>query len=418
MRTYGEIIVREVEQSLESWGDEGVIDFVDYCRVLTNFTSATCLIGPEFREGMTEEFARVYHDLERGVTPIAYLNAHLPLPSFRKRDRARVRLEAMITRIVEERRRVGRVGEDFLQTLMDAKYHSGAALTEYEITGMLLAAMFAGHHTSSVTTGWTMLELLQNRSVLDGVNEELDSVFGGGQEVSFQTLRLLNRTENAVKEALRLHPPLFMLVRTVMEDWSYKGYHLPAGTWLLMSPTVSHRIPSLFRDPERFDPERFSPPREEDKRDFAFIPFGGGRHKCMGNAFAFLQVKAILAILLRRFEFELVGDPIDSNFHGLVVGPTEPCRLRYRRRREARVATSSTTIVAKEAAVERPFRVTTDLDLCQGHAVCMGEVPEVFRVSGLGRVELLDDHPPAALRSRIELAVKYCPTRAIDIIEE
>jgi sterol 14-demethylase len=417
MRTYGEIIVREVESSIASWGDEGTIDLVDYCRVLTNFTSATCLIGPEFRHGMTEEFARVYHDLERGVTPIAYLNAHLPLPSFRKRDRARVRLEAMITRIVDERRRVGRTGEDFLQTLMDSKYKSGANLTEYEITGMLLAAMFAGHHTSSVTTSWTMLELLQNPAELAAVREELDGVFGGGEEVGFQTLRLLTRTENAVKEALRMHPPLFMLVRTVMEDWSYKGYHLPRGTWLLLSPTVSQRIPSLFKDPNRFDPERFSPPREEDKRDFAFIPFGGGRHKCMGNAFALLQVKAILAILLRKYEFELYGDPIGSNFQGLVVSPTEPCRLRYKRRREVEVA--KTTSVAKATArTVRPYRVVTDLDLCQGHAVCMGEAPEVFRVSGLGRVELLSEFPPAELRQQIELAAKYCPTRSIKIVEE
>ena len=97
MRTYGEIVVEEVEQSIAGWGDAGVIDFVEYCRVLTNFTSSHCLLGREFRKGMTEEFAAVYHDLERGVTPLAYLNAHLPMPSFRERDRARVRLVEMIT---------------------------------------------------------------------------------------------------------------------------------------------------------------------------------------------------------------------------------------------------------------------------------------------------------------------------------
>ena len=85
MRTYGEIVVREVESTIRDWGDEGELDLVDFCRVLTNFTSSHCLLGREFRTGMTEEFARVYHSLERGVTPIAYLNAHLPLPSFRDR---------------------------------------------------------------------------------------------------------------------------------------------------------------------------------------------------------------------------------------------------------------------------------------------------------------------------------------------
>ncbi|MFI5290838.1 MAG: cytochrome P450, partial [Polyangia bacterium] len=97
MRTYGEAVVYETEQSIASWGEAGTLDIVDFCRVLTNFTSSRCLLGKEFREGMNEEFASVYHDLERGVAPIAYINAHLPIPSFRKRDKARVRMVEMIT---------------------------------------------------------------------------------------------------------------------------------------------------------------------------------------------------------------------------------------------------------------------------------------------------------------------------------
>src|SRR5438105_5692671 len=74
MRTYGEAVVLETEESVGGWGAEGSLDLVEFCRVLTNFTSSRCLLGREFREGMTDEFARVYHDLEQGVTPIAYLN--------------------------------------------------------------------------------------------------------------------------------------------------------------------------------------------------------------------------------------------------------------------------------------------------------------------------------------------------------
>src|SRR5439155_26202424 len=120
---------------------------LQFTRVLTNFTSSRCLLGEDFRGGMTDEFAAVYHDLERGVTPLSYLNAHLPLPSFRRRDRARVRMQEMITSCITSRRREGRQGEDFLQTLMEARYADGKALSEHEITGMILAAMFAGHHT-------------------------------------------------------------------------------------------------------------------------------------------------------------------------------------------------------------------------------------------------------------------------------
>lgn len=424
MRTYGEIVVKETEDCIAAWGDHGEIDLVDFCRYLTNFTSSHCLLGREFRTGMTEEFARVYHSLERGVTPIAYLNAHLPLPSFRERDKARIRLEEMVTKIIDDRRKSGRVGEDFLQTMMDARYKGGAPLTEYEITGMLIAAMFAGHHTSSVTTAWALIELVRNPDILVRVRTELEGVLGGGEEVGFMSLRNVPVTEAVVLEALRLHPPLFMLVRAASKDFVYKDYFIEKGTWVVLSPTVSHLIPEYFADPLKFDVDRFLPPREEDKkRDYAYLPFGGGRHKCMGNAFAILQVKAILSILLRRFDFELVDPNVGSDFQGLVVGPKEPVRMRYRKRnmvsKPVVSATAPHTVTdAKDAApavVAKPFKVSLNLDVCQGHAMCQGEAPEVFRQIGVGKARLLQAIPDPALYSKVEAAAKYCPTHAIKI---
>jgi len=490
MRTYGEAVVREVQETTEQWGEAGVLDFVAFCRVLTNYTSSRCLLGKEFREGMNEEFAEVYTDLERGVTPLAYINAHLPIPSFRARDKARVRMVEMITRIVDARRREKREGEDFLQTLMDSRYVDGRALTEDEITGMLLAGMFAGHHTSSVTTAWALLELIRNPETMRRIRAEIDQVFGGGKPVSHALLRELSYTENVVKETLRLHPPLFMLVRVAQKDFHYKDYFIPAGSWVLTSPTVSHMIPEIFAEPERFDPDRFAPPRSEDKQDFAFIAFGGGRHKCLGNAFAILQIKAILAMLLGQYDFELGGDEVASDFHGLVIGPKEPCRVRYRRRQDASVtiATASELVrtandlenavakvetgdvagaavaagcpahvhapavapaavcpvdhgqmakpatampeapaavpAAAESAAPRRARkakkalaIVLDTDLCQGHAVCVGECSEVFLIGADGKVAAKTLTPPIELNDKVREAARHCPTRAIKLEE-
>jgi sterol 14alpha-demethylase len=440
MRTYGEAVVKETEGNVRGWGEAGVVDFVEFCRVLTNFTSSRCLLGKEFREGMNDQFAAVYHDLEKGVTPLAYINAHLPIPSFWKRDRARVRMVDMITRIVHARRSEGRTGEDFLQTLMESRYSDGRPLSEHEITGLLLAGMFAGHHTSSVTTAWTLIELLRNPEVLKKALAEVDRVFAGGARVTHAALRELVYLENVVKEALRLHPPLFMLVRVVKKDFTYKQWFIPAGTWIVISPTVSHQIASVFREPARFDPERYLPPREEDKRDFAYIAFGGGRHKCLGNAFAILQIKAILALLLGQFEFDLHGDTIASDFHGLVVGPKEPCRVRYRKRAQpsvtmemapelgrAAMAAMDGDVAARAAAAgcpahahgapEKKLKIIVDRDLCQGHAVCVGEAPEVFRLGADGKVELAVEDVGPALHAKVRAAAKYCPTRTIRIEE-
>ncbi|MDQ3035342.1 MAG: cytochrome P450 [Myxococcota bacterium] len=471
MRTYGEAVVHETAESTSSWGESGVVDFVEFCRVLTNFTSSRCLLGQEFREGMSEEFARVYHDLEAGVTPLAYINAHLPVPSFRRRDKARVRMVEMITGVIRGRRAGERKGEDFLQTLMESKYSDGRDLTEDEITGLLLAGMFAGHHTSSVTTAWSLLELLQNPLQLQRCVAEIDRVFGDGRPVSHAALRELTFTEAVVKEALRMHPPLFMLVRVAQKDFTYKNYFVPKGAWIVLSPTVAHRIPEVFKDPDTFDPDRYLAGREEDKRDFAYIAFGGGRHKCLGNAFAILQIKAILALLLGQFDFGLCGDAIEANFQGLVIGPKEPCRVRYRRRAQPSVTMamgSELAAMSKDAAAvagtngaevngangghvngaaipaevaaaakaagcpahahapqhtapeatSPSLRVRIDRDLCQGHAVCVGEAPEVFAISpNDGKVMLKVARPSAELHAKVRAAAEHCPTRSIRIEE-
>jgi sterol 14-demethylase len=139
----------------------------------------------------------------------------------------------------------------------------------------------------------------------------------------------------------------------------------------------------------------------------------------MGNAFALLQIKAILAILLRRYEFELVDANVTSDFQGLVVGPKEPCRVRYRRRQApvvARPEPAAVAVAAKEA--EKRYRVSVDLDLCQSHGVCATEAPSVFSVDGLGKVKLKEPTPEPALSPKVEAAARYCPTKAIRLHEE
>ena len=332
MRTYTEIVARETLDVIRDWGGEGVIEAGAFFGMLTNYTSSSCLLGKEFRNEMSEEFSKVYYDLERGIVAWGYIHPYLPIPAFRRRDRARARLGEMVSEIVEKRKRSGYRGEDFLQTLIDAAYSDGSKLSDHEITGMLVAAMFAGHHTSSVTTAWTLIELLRNPRFLEEVRGEIQARYAGGEEYSFQSLRDLEKTEGAVKEALRIHPPLFILLRAALEDCEILGYRVKKGNWVAVSPMVAHRDEEVFKNALAYDPDRYGPGREEDKRPFAYISFGGGRHKCMGNAFAILQIKTIIAVLLNRYDFELVGDPIQTDFQGLVLGPKPPIRIRYRRR--------------------------------------------------------------------------------------
>ena len=419
MRTYAGIFAEEVDSMTARWGDAGEIDVLEFTAELTTYTSSHCLLGAEFRHGMNEEFARVYGALEAGVNAIAYVNPYLPLPVFRRRDRARARLVEMITANIERRRREGTTKDDALQVLMDSRYSDGTALTPNEITGILTAAMFAGHHTSSGTAAWTLIELLRNPQWLARVREELD----GLGTIDYQALREVPVLESVIKEVLRLHPPLVILMRGVVEDLHVAGTTVPAGRLVAISPAVSHHIPELFPDPEAFAPERYAPGREEDAETFGWIPFGGGLHRCSGSAFALMQLKAITARLLTTWTFELADRPesYEHDYTKMVVQPRQPARVRYRRRTDLRAEVQPNGAQASErdGLGEGVVRVRVDRGLCQGHAVCVSEAPDVFRLdAGARTVSLLRAEVPAAARAKVDAAIKHCPTRALSIEEE
>ncbi len=419
MRGYAQVIVQEVEQMIADWGDSGEIDLLEFMKELTIYTSSHCLLGDEFRYELNEEFAKIYHDLEKGVNPLAFVFPYLPLPVFRRRDKARARLQELVTDIIAKRANKTEKSEDAFQLLIESKYDDGTGLSAHEITGMLIGTIFAGHHTTAGTAAWTLLELARRPEAMVKVLTELDTHFGVDGEVTFQSLREIPILENVVKEVLRLHPPLIFLIRKVMRDFHFKGVTVKAGKYVCASPRVSHRIAEVFPDPEKFDPERYSESRQEDAKPFSWIAFGGGKHKCTGNAFAMLQLKAIFSILLRRYTFELVDDKdkYQDDFTQMVVQPLSPCRVRYIKRtliKEA--ATESTTSNAQEnIQAGKSFQIKIDRELCQGHATCMTEAPELFNVDEAGNLTVLQERPSLALLTKAQQAEKYCPTKAIKI---
>jgi sterol 14-demethylase len=423
MRGHAEVIAAETERMLERWGDGGEIDLLDFFAELTIYTSSACLIGREFREELGPELVPIFQDLERGTDAFAYVNPYLPLPSFRKRDRARAKLVAILEDIFRRREASGRATSDLFSVLRRLSHPDGSPrYTTDTITGMFISMMFAGHHTTSTTSSWALLELLRHPEWLRRVTGELDALQADGREVSYQALREIPLLECCLKETLRLHPPLILLMRKVMSDFQYKGWTVPAGDTVGVSIAVSNRMPDHFPEPARFDPERYLPGREEDKQVFAWLPFGAGRHRCVGAPFAMMQLKAIFSILLRRYEFELAQAPESyrSDHSKMVVQLAQPCRVRYGRRAAGVTAGAARAeAAATRAAGPARLRVAVDLDLCQGHAVCVAEAPEVFAIDrATNRVRVLEAEPDPALRSKVEAAVRYCPTRALSIQEE
>jgi sterol 14-demethylase len=339
LRAYARVMQEEAEAYTEAWGDAGEVDLAVAMNELTVFIATRCLIGEEMRQRVSRDLAHLYRDLEGGISLLAFFNPHLPLPAFRRRDRARAEIQALIAAVIAARRARGIESEDFLQTLMGARYADGRALTDAEVTGLLLATIFAGQHTSAVMGAWTGLLLLEHPEHLAAVLAEQQAVFGDGRAADLESLRRLAALERCIKEAERMHPPLVMLMRRVLRDFAYGRYVVPAGDMAMVSPAAGHRLADVFREPDRYDPDRFGPERQEDRRvKHALIGFGGGHHRCIGTTFAQQQIKVIWSVLLQRFELTPARTGHQPDYTTFVVGPRPPCLVRYRRRRRVAVA--------------------------------------------------------------------------------
>jgi len=351
----------EAEAFFKSWPDSGEVDLKDAFSRLIALTAARTLLGREVREQLFEQVADLLHDLDDGMRPISVFFPYLPTAFHRRRDAARAELGRIFAKVIRARRAPGAAKEeDVLQQFCDARYsplvQGGRQLTEDEITGLLIAVLFAGQHTSSITSAWTGYFMVDSRrhSIEEGkggaagsgsrdayaaaVDEQRAVLARHGDDLTLEVLGEMDALHRNVTEALRIHPPLLLVMRYAKKPFSVttsqgRTFVVPAGDVVAASPNFAHVLPGVFSDPLEYDPLRFAPPREEDKKKpFSFIGFGGGRHACIGQNFAYLQIKTVWSVLLREFEFEMATPVPAADYDSMVIGPL-PARVRYTRRK-------------------------------------------------------------------------------------
>ncbi|KAF9689034.1 hypothetical protein SADUNF_Sadunf01G0049900 [Salix dunnii] len=340
LKGYVDQMVVEAEDYFSKWGDSGVVDIKYELEHVIILTASRCLLGREVRDKLFDDVSALFHDLDNGMLPISVLFPYLPIPAHRRRDRARKKLAEIFASIINSRKCASKSENDMLQCFIDSKYKDGRPTTESEVTGLLIAALFAGQHTSSITSTWTGAYLLQHNEYLSAVLEEQKNLMKKhGNKVDHDILSEMDVLYRCIKEALRLHPPLIMLLRSSHSDFSVttrdgKEYDIPKGHIVATSPAFANRLPHVFKDPDSYDPERFAFGREEDKAAgaFSYISFGGGRHGCLGEPFAYLQIKAIWSHLLRNFELELISPFPEIDWNAMVVGVKDKVMVRYKRR--------------------------------------------------------------------------------------
>ncbi|KAH9031787.1 cytochrome P450 [Lactarius pseudohatsudake] len=331
MRAYVGMIENEVSQYLRKdpsfrvfqmndineWGQ---FDVLTASQEMTILTATHTLQGKEVRSGMDTTFAQLFTDLDGGFTPLNLMYPNLPLESYRKRDRAQKKMT------------------DF-----------------YRI--FLIALLMAGQHTSSATAAWALLHLANHPEVAEELYQEQVKRFSTPDGALPQILPVL---DSIIRETLRIHPPIHSIMRYVRADLIVPGtlsapskdsqYVVPKGHYVLACPAVvtsrqiavvqaEEWIPSRWTDPEGQAQQAFKQYTDEngEKVDYGFgavskgtespyQPFGAGRHRCIGEQFAYLQLGTLLLTVVRNVEMRIPGGVPPPNYH-------QPRMISYRRRK-------------------------------------------------------------------------------------
>lgn len=227
-----------------------------------------------------------------------------PVPPFKwwRGLQARKVLEEYFIERVRQRRVAE--GTDMLTVLCHTADDDGNSFSDTDIVNHMIFLMMAAHDTSTSTLTTMAYHLAANPNWQQRCREEGDRIGDGPLDID--ALDKLETLDLVINECLRLVTPLPFSVRRAVRDTEILGHYIPAGTNVTMWPGMNHRLPELWDDPERFDPARFAEPRSEHKRHrYAFAPFGGGAHKCIGMVFGQLEIKTVMHRLLRNYRLEL-----------------------------------------------------------------------------------------------------------------
>ena len=222
-------------------------------------------------------------------------------------------------------------GGDVLELLLETPWEeSGEGMSREQILIECMQLLVAGNETSPVALSWTLYLLGQHPSFFAQIREEVERVLGGGP-ITVEGLHRLDLTRRVLDEGMRLYPSFWMIDRVAVDDDEIEGVHIPAGTMVVPYIYGIHRNPDVWDNPEAFDPSRFEPEARKERHPSAHIPFGGGPRKCIGSNMAMVQMLLVLALLVRRYDFELASsEPVEMD-PMMVLHPKGSIEMHVRR---------------------------------------------------------------------------------------
>ena len=327
--------------------------------VLAIFTAAASLQGAEVRENLNTGLADLYHDLDLSFLPINFYMPGLPLPVNRRRDKAHKKIVAIYTNIIHSRRDAGgeskrEADDDMIWSLMRSNYKNGSPVPDHEIAHLMIGLLMAGQHNTYSIGSWMLFHIASRPDIQEAMYEEQKQALGSdlNDPSTRGAMSKLPLHKMVVRETLRLHSPIHTIMRAVKVPLTITAlspatqkqhtYKIPTSHVLISAPGVTARTAEFFPEPDKWEPRRwesmssFLETAEKKGASSPYLPFGAGRHRCVGEAFSYLQLSAIVTYMVREFRFKLLeGEGVPkTDYTAMITRPVVPAILRWERRKK------------------------------------------------------------------------------------
>ena len=335
LTAYGAVMVAQAQRQMESFRDGMVVEISAEMSKVTLAVVVETLFGADFTQEADEVGRLMLVVLEAANHR---LNFPLQLPSWvpttrnRRENRAVARLDAMLHTLIAGRRTSSEHPHDLLSVLVAATDEEAGGMSDSQLRDEVMTLFLAGHETTAMALTWMWYLLAIHPDVDARLQRELDEVLGG-RTPAVSDLPNLPYTEMIAREAMRLYPPAAGFAREPIEDVTIGGYLVPKGSLVTVNTYALQRDPRFFDNPERFDPERFAAGWEERIPRYAYLPFGGGPRVCIGNGFAMMEARLVLATLAQRWSLSLEPRQDIKPIQLVTVRPKDGIRMKLHARR-------------------------------------------------------------------------------------
>ncbi|MGJ3237110.1 MAG: cytochrome P450 [Anaerolineae bacterium] len=311
---YADTMVDYIQRLLDEWRDGEVRDIAsDMMRVTLHVVGKT-LFNADFRTEsgrVAEALDYMLEDIIDASQTIIRLPEWIPTPKRYRRRHTITLLDQVVKPLIQARRASGEDTGDLLSMLLLAQDDDGEGMSDDQVRNEALTLVLAGHETTASTLTWTLYLLSEHPQIAEKLYAEIDSVLGQ-RPPGLDDLPHLPYTEQVIKEGMRMYPPVWSVGRQASQPTELGGYAIAQYATAIVPIWSVHRDPRWYPQPLQFEPERWGDERAGAVPRHAYLPFGGGPRICIGNAFAMMEARLLLASIVQQFQVSHVdGHPVE-----------------------------------------------------------------------------------------------------------